>query len=102
MSQDAQKAKLGAGHASAMFRQGVRELRAAVYPESNVAQPAEYGTFGTKTPGEVAQDRRADARDIEHDAGSAQASALEQRAMQAEARADRTEPDRPAERDRDC
>lgn len=30
--------KIGAGHASAMFRQGLRELRASLYPESNVAQ----------------------------------------------------------------
>jgi hypothetical protein len=55
--------KIGEGHASAMFRQGLRELRGALYPESNVAQPAEYGLYGTKTPGEVAEARRADERD---------------------------------------
>jgi hypothetical protein len=48
-----------------MARQGLRELRAAFYPESNVAQPAEYGSFGTKTPGEVAEDRRGES--LEHD-----------------------------------
>ena len=55
--------KLGAGHASAMFRQGLAELRAALYPESNVAQPAMYGIAGTKTPGEVMQDKQGDVRD---------------------------------------
>jgi hypothetical protein len=55
--------KLGAGHASAMFRQGLAELRAAMYPESNVAQPTVYGMAGTKTPGEVMQDKQGDLRD---------------------------------------
>ncbi|MBC7817329.1 MAG: hypothetical protein IAG10_10610 [Planctomycetaceae bacterium] len=50
--------KIGAGHASAMFRQGLRELRGALYPESNVAQPTEYGIAGTLTPGEVAEGRK--------------------------------------------
>lgn len=50
--------KIGAGHASAMFRQGLRELRNALYPESNVASPVtEYGVYGTKTPGEIAEAR---------------------------------------------
>ncbi|MBX3395546.1 MAG: hypothetical protein KF841_09280 [Phycisphaerae bacterium] len=56
-------AKLGAEHASAMFRQGLAELRAALYPESNVAQPTVYGMAGTKTPGEVMEDRKGENRD---------------------------------------
>ena len=52
--------KIGAGHAAAMARQGLRELRAAFYPGSNVAQSAEYGLYGTRTPGEVAESRRAE------------------------------------------
>ena len=52
--------KLGESHASAMFRQGLRELRGSLYPESNVAQPPEYGLYGTQTPGEVAEARRAE------------------------------------------
>lgn len=55
--------KFGDGHASAMFRQGLRELRGAMYPNSNVAQTPEYGLYGTKTPGEVADDRRGDESD---------------------------------------
>lgn len=59
--------KIGSGHAGAMFRKGVRELRATWYPESNVAQPDEYGLFGTKTPGEVAADRQGQERDLEEE-----------------------------------
>ena len=60
--------KIGAGHASAWMRQGLRELRQAVYPESNVAHgPVEYGLFGTRTPGEVAEGRRSDALEMEEE-----------------------------------
>lgn len=55
-----QQPKIGAGHASAMFRLGLRELRAVFFPESNVAQQSEYGVFGTRTPGEIAAARRDD------------------------------------------
>lgn len=60
MSSENHPSKIGAGHASAMFRQGLAELRAALYPDSNVAQPTQYGT---RTPGEVMQERAPDARD---------------------------------------
>ena len=50
--------KIGEGHASAMLRQGLQELRGVLYPESNVAQPPEYGLYGTRTPGEVAEARK--------------------------------------------
>ena len=53
-------AKVGEGHGSAWLRQGVSELRGALYTESNVAQPPQYGLYGTKTPGEVAEARRDD------------------------------------------
>ncbi len=56
-------AKVGEGHFSAWLRQGLRELRAVFYPESNVAQQPEYGLYGTRTPGEVAEARR----DVVHD-----------------------------------
>lgn len=48
-----------------MGRQGLRELRAAMYPDSNVAQQPEYGIYGTSTPGEVAESRREDQRDMQ-------------------------------------
>ncbi len=60
MANDNGSPKIGAGHAEAMFRQGLAELRAAAYfLESNVAQPPQYGLYGTKTPGEVAEARKA-------------------------------------------
>jgi hypothetical protein len=55
MSRDSPK--IGAGHAEGMFRQGLRELRGALYPESNIAQQTDYGIVGNSTPGEVAQSR---------------------------------------------
>lgn len=51
------KEKFGAGHASAMARQGLRELRGALYTQSNVAQAPDYGIYGNKTPGEIADER---------------------------------------------
>ena len=59
--------KIGTGHFTAMGRLGLRELRGAVYPESNVAQQPEYGLYGTMTPGEVAEARRGDGQDLEEE-----------------------------------
>ncbi len=69
--------KFGDGHAAAMFRMGLAELRAAMYPESNVAQQPEYGTFGTPVPGEIMEARRADEREGEQEPKSALAERLE-------------------------
>jgi hypothetical protein len=52
--------KIGAGALAAMGRQGLNELRAAVMPDSNIAQPTEAGAIGTATPGEVSQARAAE------------------------------------------
>lgn len=52
------EAKWGAGHAGAMWRQGLAELRATIYPESNIAQPVEYGMAGTPTPGQIDRSTR--------------------------------------------
>ena len=57
------KPKFGAGHLKAMGRQGLAELRGAFYAQSNVAQPTQPGIFGAPTQGEVANERRQDARD---------------------------------------
>ena len=77
-------AKIGSEHLAAMGRQGLRELRAAMYPSSNVAQQSEYGLYGTMTPGEVAESRRGDDRDLEDE--KPPASTLESRMPQTEAR----------------
>ncbi|HEY4310169.1 MAG TPA: hypothetical protein VGN12_12020 [Pirellulales bacterium] len=59
--------KFGEGHLKAMGRQGLNELRAAVYTGSNIAQQPEYGLYGTPTPGEIADARRINDRDFEQD-----------------------------------
>lgn len=63
MAEKQPQPKIAAGHAQAMFRQGLTELRAAIYPESNVAQPSVYGIAGTRTPGEVMQEKQGELRD---------------------------------------
>jgi hypothetical protein len=52
--------KIGTGHLSAWLRQGLREGRALLYTESNIAQQPELGLFGTQTPGEIQASRRMD------------------------------------------
>jgi len=90
MASEIDNAKIGAGHASAMARQGLHELRAAIYPESNVAQQPEMGTYGTLTPGEVADSRKAEGQEREegttYDYGEESGSVLGERLQQAEAR----------------
>lgn len=49
---------LGKGHVTAMLRLGLHEIQGAMYAESNVVQPVEYGVFGSATPGEIAAARR--------------------------------------------
>ncbi len=83
-------AKFGEEHFSAWLRQGLRELRGALYPNSNVAQAPEYGLYGTKTPGEVAEDRRGDARDLEDE--QPRNSILSDRLRQVESRQDHEAP----------
>lgn len=78
MTRDKSDPKIGAGHASAMFRQGLSELRAALYADSNVAQPSQYGIYGTRTPGEVMQERGSDVRDPDETPGSVLGQRLEQ------------------------
>jgi hypothetical protein len=72
--------KIGSGHFRGMMKQGLAELRAAMYPESNVAQPTELGIFGRETPGEVAMSREG------LDAEQEPRSALDERLAAADAR----------------
>jgi len=87
--------KIGAGHAQAMFRQGLTELRAALYPDSNVAQPSVYGIAGTRTPGEVMQEKQGELCDPDE-----KPSILDERMKQAERDANVREPE-PREPERD-
>jgi hypothetical protein len=52
--------KWGAGSFSAWMRQGLKELRAALYPDSPIAREAEMGMYGTVTPSEVVAQRNPD------------------------------------------
>jgi hypothetical protein len=71
MSGEKQTPKISAGHASAIARLGLAELRAALYSESNIAQSAQYGIFGTRTSGEVVQERGTWGRDLDEQQPSA-------------------------------
>ena len=93
MSSEKETPKIGAGHAAAMYRQGLAELRAALYPESNVAQPAQYGLYGTRTPGEVAEARRSEG--LERDEEARGAPAELDRRQEAEGGRDNREPPEP-------
>lgn len=49
--------KLGTGHAAAMFRLGLKELRNAVNPSRESVADSEIGLYGTQTQGEIAEAR---------------------------------------------
>ncbi len=89
-------AKIGEGHLSAMLRQGLREVRAAVYPNSNIAGQTEYGIYGTKTPGEVAEARRGSAEPDEEKQSTG--SMLSDRVKQSEGRMDQDQRERGLDR----
>jgi hypothetical protein len=65
--------KIGSGHAAAMARMGLAELRGALYPESNVAARQEHGLYGTSTPQEVVDAKRPVGDDRERQAPAAEA-----------------------------
>jgi hypothetical protein len=95
-ARDDAKPKIGAGHAEAMARQGLAELRGAFFNESNVAQPAQYGLYGTRTPGEVAEARKPEERDLDEEPKSILQERLDQVAKERDGR----EPE-PPQLDRD-
>ncbi len=49
--------KIGAGHAQAMFRLGLRELRNAANPSRESVADNEIGLYGSQTQGEIAAAR---------------------------------------------
>ncbi|MFL5341689.1 MAG: hypothetical protein ACJ8F7_16210 [Gemmataceae bacterium] len=50
--------KIGEGHAGAMFRLGLKELRNALNPSRESVADQEIGLYGTETQGEIAKARR--------------------------------------------
>ena len=94
-------AKIGAGSFSAWMRTGLREARNLLYPDSNVATTPEYGMYGTKTPGEVADARRSDASaELNPDEEMSQGSVLEGRLAEARSRAGGEDRSRGEDRER--
>ena len=70
--------KIGAGHAEAMARLGLKELRNAFDPsiDGKGVSDNEYGLYGTLTPGEVARGREGDGQaygDLEEESPSVDA-----------------------------
>lgn len=59
--------KIGAGHASAMFRLGLRELRNAANPSRESIADQEMGLYGTRTPGEVADIRNSQTQPLDRE-----------------------------------
>jgi hypothetical protein len=49
--------KIGAGHAEAMLRLGLKELRNAFNPSRESVADTEIGLYGTQTQGEIANAR---------------------------------------------
>jgi hypothetical protein len=49
--------KIGAGHAAAMGRLGLKELRNAASPSRESVADSEIGLYGTQTQGEIAAAR---------------------------------------------
>ncbi len=98
MASDDTTRKAGEGHLGAMARLGLRELRELGNPGGNIAQPSEYGLYGTLTPGEVAESRRHDGRELEEE-GMNRDSVLADRLQQAKDRDDRDDNSRDLERE---
>jgi hypothetical protein len=51
------KRKIGEGHAAAMFRLGLKELRNAATPSRESVADSEIGLYGSATQGEIADAR---------------------------------------------
>ena len=49
--------KIGEGHAAAMFRLGLKELRNAINPSRESVADQEIGVYGTPTQSEIATER---------------------------------------------
>lgn len=59
--------KIGEGHADAMFRLGLRELRNAANPSRESVADTEMGLYGTVTPGTAGQQQGYQIRAGGHD-----------------------------------
>jgi hypothetical protein len=95
MSSEHNEPKIGAGHASAMFRLGLAELRAALtFSDSNIVQPSFYGIYGTKTPGEVQDERKSSSKNASDEPPSTLSAYVEKAGHEPETGQEQREPDR--------
>lgn len=93
--------KIGTGHANAMFRQGLSELRASLYTGSNIAQQPEYGLYGHQTPGEIADDRKPEKTVHQSLDEEPSQSPLQKSMKEADARAQARVPEQTRDRNQD-
>jgi hypothetical protein len=59
--------KIGAGHAQAMFRLGLKELRNAANPSRESVADSEIGLYATQTQGEIAEARGGPGQGLEQE-----------------------------------
>ena len=86
-------AKIGAGHAAAMGRLGLAELRALFNPSPGAATDKEVGLYGTLTQGEIADARQDDGPSQEREPESLQGLRAATQAAAKEDARDRDGPD---------
>jgi hypothetical protein len=72
----------------------LRELRAAIYPESNIAQPPVYGIAGELTPGEISESRGTEDLDKEEEKQSSLADKVRESEARAPQEKEAVEPER--------
>jgi hypothetical protein len=92
--------KIGDGHAAAMGRLGLKELRNAASPSRESVADSEIGLYGTQTQGEIAQARGGAGQGPEQEATGG-AMSLEDLKASAEDKNKQVEQDREREQDRD-
>jgi hypothetical protein len=90
--------KIGDGHAAAMMRLGLKELRNAINPSRESVADNEIGLYGTQTQGEIAAARGGPGQGPEQEAPDKMLS-LDDLRQEAEKRA-RDDDDRGKEYDR--
>jgi hypothetical protein len=94
--------KFGEGHAAAMGRLGMAELRNAVNPSRESVADKEMGLYGTSTQGEIATARKGPGDGPEQESRSTTLNDLrayaDERAKEAERHMDRDGPDQGMER----
>src|SRR5271170_6439463 len=88
--------KIGAGHAAAMARLGLKELRNAVNPSRESVADAEIGLYGTQTQGEIAAARGGPGNGPEQESHG-----LDELRAYAKERAEQAEKDMGKDRDND-